>query len=299
MYIKGYLKKALITLHRSASEHQTLMMGRLLSEVVKNKKNIHSLSDVEFKAFSQWGDDGIVQWLLSNLNFPNNTFVEFGVGDYRESNTRFLMMNNNWSGLVMDASKSNISQIVNSEYYWRYNLLARAAFIDTDNVNDLIASSGFEADVGILHIDLDGNDYWIWDALRVISPLVVILEYNSIFGVERALTVPYNKSFWRTDAHYSNLYYGASLPALYQLSLKKGYRFIGCNSAGNNAYFIREDKLNGIVKETSLLDGYVLSKFRESRDKKGRLTHLAGDDRLHSIRGLPVYNINTNQIEDL
>lgn len=283
----------------TASEQQLLILGKLLSETVKSRKHIGSLSEVEFKVFSQWGDDGIIQWLVNNLELPNKTFVEFGVANYRESNTRFLMMNNNWTGLVMDGSESNVSQIINSEYFWKYTLSAKTAFIDTGNINTLLSSSELRKEVGILHIDLDGNDYWIWKEIKVVSPIIVILEYNSVFGIERSVTIPYDKAFYRTDAHYSNLYYGASLRALHQLSTEKGYSFIGCNSAGNNAYFVRKDKLNDRVHEASLESGYVLSKFRESRDREGRLTYSTGRDRLEAIRGMPVYNIETNQIEDL
>jgi len=280
-------------------ERQLLMLGRLMSDAVKLKKGIASLSDVEFKVFSQWGDDGIIQWLVHNLEIPNKTFIEFGVENYRESNTRFLMMNNNWSGLVMDGADSNVAEIINSEYFWKYSLIAKAVFIDTDNINNLISSSKFDKEIGILHIDLDGNDYWIWKEINAISPIIVILEYNSIFGNDRAITIPYGKAFSRTKAHYSNLYFGASLPALHRLSTEKGYSFIGCNSAGNNAYFVRKDKLNECVHEISLKNGYVLSMFRESRDRDGRLTHLTGKDRIEAIKGMPVLNIETNQIEML
>lgn len=298
MKITAYLQKIRIAINnRSAGEQQLLALGRLLSETVKSKKKLNSLSEVEFKVFSQWGDDGIIQWLINNLEFPNKTFVEFGVENYRESNTRFLMMNDNWSGLVMDGSKKNVAQIINSEYFWKYELSAKAVFIGADNINSLLSSSGFEREVGILHIDLDGNDYWIWKKINVIAPIVVILEYNSLFGMDRAVTTPYDKSFFRTNAHYSNLYFGASLPALNQLSVDKGYSFIGCNSAGNNAYFVRTDKLNDVVKETSLENGYVISRFRESRDKEGRLTYLTGSARTEVIKGLLVYNIKTNLVE--
>jgi len=282
-----------------ASEQQLLMLGKIFSESVKSKKNISSLNEVEFKVFSQWGDDGIIQWLVNNLEFSNKTFVEFGVANYRESNTRFLMMNNNWSGLVMDGSEANIAQIVNSEYFWKYNLSAKAVFIDTDNINNHLLLSNLGKEVGILHIDLDGNDYWIWKEINTISPIVAILEYNSVFGIDRAISVPYDKEFHRTRAHYSNLYFGASIRALHQLSDDKGYAFIGCSSSGNNAYFVRKDKLNDTVREISLESGYVLSKFRESRDRDGKLTCLSGDNRIEVIRGLPVYNTDTNKIEEL
>ncbi len=280
-------------------EHQSLILGRLLSENMKTKKQINSLSEVEFRIFSQFGDDGIIQWLINNLDLPHKTFIEFGVEDYRESNTRFLMINDNWTGFVMDGSQTNIDRLTNSDYFWRYDLLAKAVFIDKDNINDLISSAQFPKDVGLLHIDLDGNDYWIWKEINVISPIIVILEYNSVFGINEAITIPYNKDFQRTKAHYSNLYFGASLKALHQLSKEKGYSLIGCNSAGNNAYFVRSDKLNDVVKEVSLEDGYVISKFRESRNEMGKLTYLRGNQRREIIQGMPIYNVDTNQIEKL
>ncbi len=283
----------------AVSEDHLLLLGRLLSETVRSKSEIGSLSEVEFKVFSQWGDDGIIQWLVNNLDIPNRTFIEFGVQNYRESNTRFLMMNDNWSGLVMDGSEANVAQIVDSEYFWKYDLKAKAVFIDRSNVNELIASAGMEREVGILHIDIDGNDYWIWKEIEVISPIVVILEYNSVFGLERAITVPYRADFDRTKAHHSNLYFGASLAALHRLSSDKGYSFIGCDSAGVNAYFIRRDRLNGRVREVSLEDGYVMSKFRESRNERGELTYVSGRDRIELIRGLPVYNVVTGAVEAL
>jgi len=299
MAIIRHLQKLKTAINRMASEEFLLLNGKQLSENVILKNNIASLNEVEFKVFSQWGDDGIIQWLVSNIELPNKTFIEFGVEDYRESNTRFLLMNNNWSGFVMDGSESNISKIANSEYFWKYDLFAKSAFITTDNINTLLKSSAFSEDVGILHIDIDGNDYWVLKEIASISPIILILEYNSIFGIDRAITVPYDKEFQRTKAHFGNLYFGASLRALYQLSVSKGYSFIGCNSAGNNAYFIRKDKMKEKIREKSLEDGYVLSKFRESRNKEGNLTYLRRGDRLEQIRGMPVYNIETNQLEEL
>ena len=275
-----------------------LMLGKLLAEINRSKRDIGCLKDVEFKVFSQWGDDGIIQWLVNNMTFSSESFIEFGVGDYKESNTRFLMMNNNWSGFVMDGSEKKVSKIKKASYYWKYELVAESQFITQENINELLTESGFGGEPGILHIDLDGNDYWIWKAIDFISPTVFIAEYNSVFGIERSITIPYDPTFNRTRAHCSNLYWGASLRALHELSLSKGYAFIGCNSAGVNAYFVRRDKLNDFVRECSLEEGYVLSKLRDSRDEAGKLTCLTGQKRVDAIKGLPVFNIETNEIEE-
>lgn len=280
-------------------EDGLLATGRLLSKNIVRKRPIASLHDVEFKIFSQWGDDGIIQWLIHAINFPRPTFIEFGVGDYRESNTRFLMMNDNWSGLVMDGSQGNVNLIRYSEYFWKYDLQVRASFIDRDNINGLIAESGLADDLGILHIDLDGNDYWIWKCLTVTNPIIVILEYNSVFGRDRPVTIPYDASFRRARGHFSQLYWGCSLAAFCHLAAEKGYAFLGCNSAGNNAYFVQRDRLVEPLREITLEEGYVVAAFRESRDSRGRLNHLRGNDRVEAIRGLPVINVVTGQPEVL
>ena len=204
-------------------------------------------------------------------------------------------MNNNWTGLVMDGSKVNIDFIKSEDIYWRYDLTAVQAFIDRENINDLIAGNGFGGRVGILSIDLDGNDYWIWESISVVDPVIVISEYNSVFGDRHALTIPYDPGFQRTRAHYSNLFWGCSLKALCLLAAKKGYVFVGSNANGNNAYFVRSDKL-GRIRPQTVATGYVKSKFRESRSPNGELSYLAGEERLRAISDMTIYDVEQGQL---
>ncbi len=278
-------------------DQEMLALGRILSDSVSRKNEYKSLKEIEFKIFSQFGDDGIIQWLINKVDFKEKTFIEFGVQDYKESNTRFLMMNDNWSGMVIDGSSRNIKKIVNSSYYWRYDLQAVSAFITQKNINDLLASAGFGRDLGLLSIDIDGMDYWIWQSIEVVNPRLLIVEYNSLFGSTRSITVPYSDDFERGRAHYSNLYFGASLMALCELSSRKGYSFVGCNSAGNNAFFVRKDIIPTCMSEISLEMGYVAAKFRECRDKDGILDFSRREMTMELISGLPVYNTHTGSIE--
>ncbi len=278
---------------------QTMAGNQLLlaaqSEVrrVRGSANVRNLREVEFRVFSQWGEDGILQYLLGRVPVNRELFVELGVEDYRESNTRFLLMQNNWRGLVVDAGRENIESIRRSDLYWRHELTGICSFITRANVNDLIRQAGFEGDVGLLSIDIDGNDYWVWQAIDIIRPRIVICEYNSVFGRRSAITVPYQADFRRSRAHHSNLYFGASLPALCRLAEAKGYVFAGSNSAGCNAFFVLEEFSEGIHRH-SADEGYVYSLARESRDRRGHLTHASGADRLSLIRSMPVYDIDRN-----
>ena len=273
---------------------KNLMSSNLWREENQNL----NLASKEFRVYSQWGDDGIIQYLIHTLNIENKKFIEFGVGNYFESNTHFLLVNNNWSGFVIDGSKKCIDIIKNAPFYWRYDLNLKAAFINKDNINDLLAYSNF-SDIGLLHIDLDGNDYWILDSIDMdkYSPDILILEYNSNFGSERQITIPYDPLFSCTDAHLSGQYFGASLPALEHLAVEKEYYFIGCNSAGGNAYFLK-NKFKSIVKPKSINEGFLSAKSRDERNSNGDLLFSSRESCINAIRGMPVFNLQTNNIEE-
>lgn len=253
--------------------------------------NHKSIAENEFRAFSQWGEDGIIQYLIKNMEIPRNIFVEFGTQNYTESNTRFLLINNNWSGLVIDGSSDNIAYIKSDPIYWQYNLKAVDSFVTKDNINQILLENGIHGDIGLLSVDIDGNDYWVWQSIDSINPAIVISEYNFRFGATRAVTVPYDAKFFRTKAHYSNIYYGASLKALCILATKKGYTFIGCNSAGNNAFFVRNDLKPDALKEITSEEGYVAAQFRESRDEFGGLIYLSLEEEQKILNSLPLVGI--------
>ena len=282
---------------RDAHERTLELLGAMLAKQIANRHQISSLHEVEFRVFSQWGDDGIIQWLLSQIPALPKRFVEFGVEDYSESNTRFLMVNNNWSGLVMDGSHEKIKRLRQKKWFWRYGLTAVSRFITRENVDEIIKEWAAEEEVGLLHIDVDGNDFWLWDAIKCITPSIVIVEYNALFGSERAITVPYTKDFRRHVAHYSGQYAGASLAAITRLGQQKGYALIGTNSAGNNAYYVHASQLSDEVRPVTVEAAFVRPNFRDSRDRRHRLNYLSYQQRQAQIRGLPVLNVMTGEIE--
>jgi hypothetical protein len=281
-----------------AVEASIVLTAQLHVQRIKNLGSVTNLAESEFKAFSQWGEDGIIQYLINKLPIERKSFVEFGVGNYTESNTRFLLINDNWHGLIIDGSAEYISYIENDPIYWKHYITAEHQFITCENINTLLTRNGFTGDIGLLSIDIDGNDYWLWDSITAIKPRIVICEYNSLYGAEHAVTIPYLPDFRRTNAHFSNLYYGASLRALCILASAKGYDFVGTNSAGSNAFFIRSDIPHGL-KSLSPSEGYVHSSVRESRDKKGNLTFLSGRDRLDLVKDMPLFDVETSRVVNL
>lgn len=245
----------------------------------------------EFRVYSQWGEDGLIQHLVSEVPIARHVFVEFGVEDYQEANTRFLLVNDGWSGLVMDASEENVRRIRQDALFWQYNLKARQAFVTRENIDGLLADEGLAGDIGLLSIDIDGNDYWIWETITGVSPAIVVIEYNARFGPKRAVTVPYDANFVREKAHYSMIYYGASLRALWLLGRRKGYALAGCNAAGNNAFFVRKDLVPESLPERTPEEAFMSSQFREARDERGELAYLDPSQEAKLLQGLPLVNV--------
>ena len=249
-----------------------------------------ALTDYQYRVFSQWGEDGILQHLLRCVDIDRKIFVEFGASDYSEANTRFLLVNNNWSGLVLDSSEANINKLRRSSLSWQYNLKAAQAFVTRDNINQLIAAGGINGEIGLLSIDIDGNDYWVWEAIDVVSPVIVVVEYNHRFGSELAITIPYDENFRRGE-NYPLIYFGASLAALCRLAKHKGYAFVGCESKGVNAFFVRRDRLSDSLTELTVAEGYAAGNFTENRDEQGYFIPAEPEEEKLQLLSLPLVDV--------
>jgi hypothetical protein len=268
-------------------------LGRVESRLNSNFEAINP-REHEFKVYSQWGEDGIIDYLCRMIEISEKSFIEFGVESYAEANTLFLLKHRSWRGLVIDGSTSNIDRIKGGAVFWRYDLHAYNAFITKNNINEIITLNGFNGDIGILSVDIDGNDYWIWEAINCVKPKIVVCEYNSIFGPNAKISTPYKEDFYRTKEHHSNLYYGASISALTYLAEIRGYKLVAGNSAGNNVFFVHKDFL-GPLKIQTPKQAYVKAGFREARSKDGNIEGLTFEDRQKMIWDLEVIEVETRR----
>lgn len=288
---------------RRDSRENRLLMGEVLLELKRNLWNSLSFSpdnwdEIGFRVFSQSNEDGLIQYLINHIEISNKTFIEFGVENYLQSNTRFLLLHNNWSGLVMDGSKENIEYVKRDLISMMYDLEAVSAFITKENINDLIRARGFDEEVGILSIDIDGNDWWVWRAIDCIRPCIVICEFNPIFGSNTTISVPYKSDFFRYNSHYSGLYWGASLGAYVELGKKKGYKLVCINQLGHNAFFVRED-MECSLSEVPVNLAWREAKYRESQDEHGNRTFLSHREGLQLIGNEEVVDITDGELKKI
>ena len=220
------------------SERNGLLWDSLLCDRLNNPK---CLEKYGFKVYSQNDEDGIIEEIFNRIGVTNKLFVEFGVQDGIESNGHYLLLKN-WRGLWIECDEEYYQKILTGfeSTIAAGNLAVIHEFITRDNINQVILDNMAEEEIDLLSIDIDGNDYHIWRAITVMSPRVVIIEYNAKIPPTCEWVMPYcEQHIWDGgDKH------GASLLSLENLGKQKGYTLVGTNISGVNAFFVRNDCIN-------------------------------------------------------
>ena len=298
--IAGLQKKARNYLFRMRASLQLdrsmILQGNIRAEQILGKGKLPCLSDAGFGVFSQTDEDGILSWLVDRLGVKTRTFVEFGVHDYRESNTRYLLATRNWSGLVIDGDSANIQSILKDEIAIKYDLQAVSAFITRDSIGGLIRAAGFTDRVGILSTDIDGVDYWVLERAGIEADIVVV-EYNDFLG-DLPVTVPYSPTFSRLAEDPHGVYWGASLAAFRSHLEGRGYVFVGTNILGINAFFVHADHAATIKQ---WLEDFVAHRcvMREARDSSGSQVNKQYREFTAAVASKPLVRVDTGETVQL
>lgn len=239
----------------------------------QTKKNHKALrfSDVGFSVFSQTDEDGILLYIFSIIGTNSKRCIEVAFGTPEMSNTTNLICNWGWQGLLLEVDQKLIDL---SNKFFQANCGVRSdlpqlirCWVTRSNINSILKKNGFTGEIELLSIDLNGNDYWIWEAMKVVSPRVVVVEFNNLWLPKDSVTIPYDSDFNREK--YDTGYCGASLAAFVKLARKKDYRLIGTNRGEFNAFFMKKGVGEKYFKEVSIAD--CLKKSLTRTDLKIRL----------------------------
>ena len=190
-----------------------------------------------FQVNSQSGEDGILREIFRRIGTGNRVFVEIGVGDGLENNTAFLVALG-WRGYWIEGSDAFLKTL-SSRGIGPDRVQGRAAFVTRENAASLLNQLGVPAEFDLLSIDIDQNTYYVWEALHGHRPRVVAIEYNAALPPDLDWKVVYDPNrVWDGSVNF-----GASLKALERLGRELGYSLVGCDLAGTNAFFVRDDLL--------------------------------------------------------
>lgn len=242
------LARRLLPVAGDARPQDDVVGQKLLLEryrALRDREDRPSFREVGFRVYSQHDEDGILLFIFGLIGASGCRSVEICAGDGIECNTANLLINHRWTGLLVDGNPDNMRRA--REFYrarpetrhWPPKTVA--AWLTRENVNSVIRDAGYSGEIDLLSLDVDGMDYWLWEALEVVSPRIVVLEYNHLLGPEASRSVPYRSDFVAELTEHGSDYAGASLQAFVKLGRRKGYRFVGANVVGTNAFFARDD----------------------------------------------------------
>jgi hypothetical protein len=246
-----------------------VLLRQQYKDLADRGRPLPDFADVEFRCHSQNGEDGILLYIFSLIGATNRKAVEICAGDGTECNLANLILNHGFSGLLFDGSAEQIER--GRAFYAAHpnthivppQLVA--AWITAETINDEVATRGFAGDIDLLSLDIDGNDYWVWKALTVVRPRVVVLEFNASCGPEVAATMSY-KADYRLDLSVTPYRCGASLSAFVKLGRTKGYRLVGKQRLGFNAFFVREDTDSQLLPEVAATQLFGTGDWSASAD---------------------------------
>jgi len=212
----------------------------LLSEWGRQPCDWH---DAWLKVCSQNGEDGYLLWLLAQIGPGKRTAVELCVGDGTECCTANLVLAHGWQAWWFEGDEGKFARLAErytkhpATYVWPPTMVR--AWLTPATINGLFEQVGVPSDPDVLVIDVDGQDYWLWEAMTC-EPDIVVVEYHDLLGPEAAWTMP-RLDDWRYDFEANDGFTGASLGAFIELGRRKGYRYVGSEARGYNAFFVLEE----------------------------------------------------------
>ena len=218
------------------------------------KSSYDDISDIqkaECKVFSQNGEDGILREILRRIKIQKGFFVEIGSGDGLENNTR-LLLETGWEGVWIDGSEDccSLAGKVNQKFVDNGKIKIRNSLVTAENVNQLMSNLNVPKVIDVLSLDVDLNTYHVWEKLDKTSAKVAIVEYNGFFPADSDWIAEYDPNGW-WDGGFNM---GAALKPLKELGRKKGYRLVGCDLSGANAFFVQEELANSHFPDTPNLN---------------------------------------------
>lgn len=236
-----------------------------------------AFKDMGFRVYSQADEDGLLLYIFALIGTTDKICIDIAAGNPIGANSTNLIVNWGWYGLLIEG---NARVVETSQKFYSnhpdttiFPPKVVNAWITAEKINDFIAQHGLTGEIDLLSLDIDGVDYWLLDSLEIVRPRVIVVEYQDILGADHALTVPYKPDFNRFDIHPD--FFGASLPAFVKLAARKGYRLVGCNKYGYNAFFVANGLGDDLLPEVSVESCLTHPKVRwGQRERLPAVEHL-------------------------
>jgi hypothetical protein len=240
--LKAILHAIRVSARFAEASHLSVLRTEYLTLLSRPRyRQANQLNGSAYGLYSQGDEDGIIRQIFDRIGTDTRSFIEFGCGDGLENNTAALLLDG-WRGLWIDGDPQLCARIraTYRDEIRDNRLTVASAFLTRENINEVI-SDNWEGGVDLLSVDIDGNDLHVLNAMKGLDPRLIIVEYNARKGPSIDWVMSYNPAHVWDDSDY----YGASLKAFERLMERKGYSLVGCSITGINAFFVRNDLVDG------------------------------------------------------
>lgn len=280
----GVLKNYLFDLRDRQRMNLAISKGAAMRQA--RKVDLTLPTTWEFSGFSQNGEDGVLDVFRSQLLSSNRYFVEIGSADGMENNSSWLVLAEQYNGLMIEGSPALVERVNRLVVRHSIGVECKNMFLTQENARDLPALA-MHQDPDVFSLDIDGNDYYVLQKLleNGLRPKIIVVEYNSVYGPERSMTIEYTRDFYFKTAHPTELYYGVSIAGWRKILGNYGYRFVTVEKNGVNGFFV-----DPAFFDSAFLDGvqgcqfaenrYQLTKFRKPSEEQ---FELIADQKFFSI----------------
>lgn len=252
-----YIKSMQIDQESLNQQIQQILINQHRTIFLQQGKTLDDISDAGFRCYSQFEEDGIILYVLSIIGMKTKKVVEICIGNGEECMATNLILNHGFEGYLFDGDPKRIDQAKEFFYSKKDCQLTpprlMSAWITRENINQLLSDIGVHGEIDLLSLDIDGNDYYVWDAISQINPRLCIFETHNIVPGDMSITIPYADDFncWKREGPGQD-FRSASLLAMKKLSERKGYRLIGAHKHGFNVFFLRNDIAESFFPEVSI-----------------------------------------------
>lgn len=235
--MKGFFTKYYLRLQWFFNYSRNMWHLESAREIERLKQNaVIPLNKFEHKIYSQHGEDGILREIFNRIGTTSKTFFEFGAGAGSENNTIALLLDG-WRGWWIDGGDYvEVYKYLFATSIEESKLVVAKKMVTSQNVNSIVNELGISKEIDLISIDIDGNDYYVWQSLEAISPRVVVIEYNAAYPPDMHFLQDESVPSWN-----GSNFFGASLYTLNELAKRKGYTLVCCDLIGGNAFFVRDD----------------------------------------------------------
>ncbi len=135
--------------------------------------------EVSQNVYSQFGEDGLLKAVFERIGTTNKQCFEVGAADGKWFSNSRRLIDNGWRAVLIEANEANWPELdkldgVNGSV----TVHGKAEPAGENSLDSILSICGFDQAIDLGVIDVDGQDYYLWNGMLKFRPRVMVVEYD-------------------------------------------------------------------------------------------------------------------------